>query len=159
MADDAYVQGAWGKGPEYPHPPARGDLLVEPKLFTFTKNLEWEANTRAASQATLDRWYASLPSQRKPFASLPRIATNPASPFAPCAEATLSPTATASPASPAHGQSWGMSRTSSAPQVNLANLTRVSRNVHSYSVAENALRARGWTSTHGTYSQIFRPTR
>eukprot|EP00440_Ansanella_granifera_P041886 gb/GFBE01045410.1/.p1 GENE.gb/GFBE01045410.1/~~gb/GFBE01045410.1/.p1 ORF type:complete len:157 (+),score=12.12 gb/GFBE01045410.1/:1-471(+) len=154
MTDGAYVQGAWGKGPDFPHPPARADLLVEPKLTTFTKNLHWEASTRASSQATLDRWHANVATQRSPFATLGSIVTNPASPYANSAEQTP-PT---SPSSTTWGKTWGtMTRSASASQIDLANIARMSRNLHSFQQPENYLTARGWTSKPGTHSQIFRP--
>mmetsp|Transcript_53177 Transcript_53177/g.95434 ORF Transcript_53177/g.95434 Transcript_53177/m.95434 type:complete len:159 (+) Transcript_53177:53-529(+) len=148
-----YVAGAWGKGPEYPHPPARAGLMVEPKLTTFTKSVQWEANTRAASQTTLDRFYAS---QRiSPFATLGGIVTNPASPYATTQELT-------SPASPnsTWSKSWGtMSKSAASPPIDLANISRVSRNVHSYEQPEIYLKARGWDEKPGTHSQIFKPRR
>eukprot|EP00930_Biecheleria_cincta_P027732 TRINITY_DN19419_c0_g1_i1.p1 TRINITY_DN19419_c0_g1~~TRINITY_DN19419_c0_g1_i1.p1 ORF type:complete len:193 (+),score=22.02 TRINITY_DN19419_c0_g1_i1:69-581(+) len=162
MADGAvtvpYVQGAWGKGPEHPHAPARPKLQVEPELTTFTRNLHWEATTRASSQAALDKYYAKVAAQNpaitgltSPFAKLPNVVTNPANPYASTRQEPES-------SSPKWDKSWGtMSRAASAPQINLAQLVRTSRNLHSYVQPEKVLRATGWKSMSGTASQFFKP--
>ncbi|CAE8728303.1 unnamed protein product [Polarella glacialis] len=146
-----YSPGAWGRGPEHPHSEARPQLMIEPKMSCFCQNLQFEANSRANSQAALDRFYA--------HGSWGVLGSTPS------AKARSSPTAlgdsamsssSSTLASPLHRQHpvRSMSHSGSAP-VDLGHLVRLSRNLETFHLKEEALRARGWEPTPGTSQQFY----
>ncbi|CAE7646578.1 fhkA [Symbiodinium pilosum] len=122
MAQDAYVQGSWGRGPDFPHGPARANLMVEPMQTVFTKKVNWEVRSRAGAPQAIERWAASVPSRRVPFATLGHRVTG---------EFAL-------PSLQAETRSH-LVRAASAPQLDLSLIMRERRQAHTRQRAEQAL--------------------
>mmetsp|Transcript_33619 Transcript_33619/g.63005 ORF Transcript_33619/g.63005 Transcript_33619/m.63005 type:complete len:147 (+) Transcript_33619:69-509(+) len=124
MSQDAYVQGSWGRGPDFPHPPARAALLVEPAQTVFAKKVNWEVRSRAGAPAAIERWAQSMPSRRIPFATLGHQVTGELVP----------------PSLPGERKSFGhLVKAVSAPQIDLSKIMRERREAHTRQRAQEAL--------------------
>eukprot|EP00933_Yihiella_yeosuensis_P041834 TRINITY_DN36238_c0_g1_i2.p1 TRINITY_DN36238_c0_g1~~TRINITY_DN36238_c0_g1_i2.p1 ORF type:complete len:168 (+),score=19.46 TRINITY_DN36238_c0_g1_i2:78-581(+) len=165
MPDANYVQGSWGRGPNFPHPPARADLIVEPACTTFCRTLQWEANTRASSQAWLERHASGRDATAQaPFACLGGLAFTLPESAVFRDTASLASTSPKSPSSPSSTAGLpflrtNLSRASSAGSLDLSALARSHREWHTSQQPELALRARGWTPKPGTSQQFFKASK
>ncbi|CAE7455462.1 fhkA [Symbiodinium natans] len=97
--------------------------MVEPMQTVFSKKVNWEVRSRAGAPEAIERWAASIPSRRVPFATLGHRVTG---------EFEFASSA------PAENTSH-LVRAVSAPQIDLCHIIRERRQAHTRQRAQQAL--------------------